>query len=334
MTTLTDRYVWAVLRAIPEPQRAELEPEIRALVADTVEARARAVGGDTPPADTERAALIELGDPEQLAARYAGRRQVLIGPSLFPVWRRLVITLLAIVVPIVAIVTFGSNLLAETAAGETVVAVLGSAWLAAVMVTFWVTLILAGIEWTGKASSIPELVWSPDRLPDAPSIERLSAGELIASVVASGFLAAFIVWQAVRPPEIDGSPTQILDPALWSFWLPYFLVLVGLEIAFNVGLYLRGRWTFPLAAINAVLGLAFAVPALWLLWTGRLFNPALIDALDEMTGNAWLQPTVIVIVLSIGAIVAWDAIDGFVKARRNAHLAPTDAGQSDRMAPA
>ena len=36
MSTLSDRYVWGVMRSIPERQRADLEPEIRALVADAV----------------------------------------------------------------------------------------------------------------------------------------------------------------------------------------------------------------------------------------------------------------------------------------------------------
>jgi hypothetical protein len=125
----------------------------------------------------------------------------------------------------------------------------------------------------------------------------------------------------VRPPVVDGTPTPILDPALWSFWLPYFLVVTGLEIAFTIGVYLRGRWTYPLAAVNSVLSVAFAVPALWLLLTGQLFNPAIIEALDQITGDDWLQPTVIVITLSLGGIVAWDAIDTFRKARRNAELA-------------
>src|SRR5262245_23919089 len=110
MTSLTDRYVWAVLCAVPETQRGELEPEIRALVADTVEAKA-GPNSAVAPADAERLALVELGDPEQLAARYAGRLPSLIGPRLFPVWRRLVLTLLAIVVPIVAVVTLGSSLI-------------------------------------------------------------------------------------------------------------------------------------------------------------------------------------------------------------------------------
>jgi hypothetical protein len=319
MTTLTDRYVWAVLRAVPEAQRGELEPEIRALVADTVEARTRA-GGGADPADAERAALVELGDPERLAAQYAGRRPSLIGPGMFPVWRRLVLTLLAIVVPIVAVVTLGSSLFAGSTIGETVVAIVGSAYLAAVMVLFWVTLVMAGIEWRGATASIPELVWTPERLPDVPGVERLGAAELVGALVTSIFLAAFIVWQQLRPPVVDGTAMPILDPALWSFWLPYFLVVTGLEIAFTVVVYLSGRWTYSLAAVNAALSLAFAIPALWLLWTRQLFNPALVETLDRMTGNDWLQPTVIVIALSIGVIVAWDGIDAFMKARRNTKL--------------
>ena len=320
MTTLTDRYVWAVLRAVPESQRAELEPEIRALVADTVEAKTRP--GDTAATpDAERAALVELGDPEQLAARYAGRRRSLIGPAMYPTWRRLVGTLLVVVVPIVAVVSLGSSLLGGAAIGEAIVAALGGGWITAVMITFWVTLVLAGIEWSGQMASVPELVWSPDRLPEVPGVERMGRGDLIGSVVVSVVLAAFIVWQQVSPPVIDGQALPILDPALWSFWLPYFLVVTGLEIAFAIAVYLRGRWTYPLAAVNAGLSFASAIPAIWLLWTGQLFNPELIAKLDELTGNAWLQPTVVITAVSIGAVVTWDAINGFVKARRNAQLA-------------
>jgi hypothetical protein len=79
MSTLTNRYVWGVLRAVPERQRADLEPEIRVLVADAVEARAASAQGDA--AAVERAALTELGDPEILAARYTDRSLHLIGPG-------------------------------------------------------------------------------------------------------------------------------------------------------------------------------------------------------------------------------------------------------------
>ena len=62
MSTLTDRYVWGVLRAVPEAQRADLEPEIRALVADAVEARAEAADATARPRSARR--CMELGDPE------------------------------------------------------------------------------------------------------------------------------------------------------------------------------------------------------------------------------------------------------------------------------
>ena len=85
MTTLTDRYVWAVLRAVPSRQRDELEPEIRALVADAADAHA----DNAAPDAAERAALVELGDPDALAARYTDATRFLIGPRLYPEWERL-----------------------------------------------------------------------------------------------------------------------------------------------------------------------------------------------------------------------------------------------------
>src|SRR5262245_7210453 len=103
-STLTDRYVWAVLRAVPSDQRKDLEPEVRALVADAIDARTDAGvtdAGATDAASVERAVLTELGDPNALAARYANRIQYLIGPNLFPEWRKLLTTLLPVVPPIV-----------------------------------------------------------------------------------------------------------------------------------------------------------------------------------------------------------------------------------------
>ena len=109
MTTLTDRYVWGVLRTVPEGQRAELEPEIRALIADAVEART-AERPERPRSRRRPSSArpsTELGDPEVLAARYTDRSLVLIGPRFFLVWKRLLLTLLPIVVPIATVVAHG-----------------------------------------------------------------------------------------------------------------------------------------------------------------------------------------------------------------------------------
>jgi hypothetical protein len=321
MTTLTDRYVWGVLRAVPEAQRAELETEIRALVADTIDARARADGPPVDPVAAERAALVELGDPDSLAARYTGRSQYLIGPRLFGAWRRVAVPVVAVVVPIVSIVTLAASLLGGAAVGQAIVSMLSTGYIVAVMILFWITLVFAVMERTGVEATIDARPWTPDHLPEVPAPERIGLGEAIASLTASIFVAVAIVWQQAAPPVVvDGEGVPLLDPALWSFWLPYFLVIVVFEIVFTAVLYLRGRWTYPLAGVNAVLNAAFAIPALWLLQNGLLFNPAVIDAIDDATGGGWLAPTAVITALAIAIIATWDAADGFRKAYRNTHM--------------
>src|SRR5690606_7305232 len=78
--TLTDRYVYAVIRSLPESQRADIERELRASIADAIETRIEA--GEAPEA-AERATLTELGDPMRLAGEYADRPSWLIGPKYF-----------------------------------------------------------------------------------------------------------------------------------------------------------------------------------------------------------------------------------------------------------
>jgi hypothetical protein len=327
MTTLTDRYVWGVLRAVPEAQRAELEPEIRALVADAIDAQAATTGaGPSDPVAVERAALIELGDPESLATRYTGRSQFLIGPRLFGAWRRVAVPVTAVVVPIVSIVTLAASLLGGAAPGPAIVSMLSTGYIVAVMILFWVTLVFAVMERTGVEATIDAQPWTPDQLPEVPAPERIGLGEAIASLTASIFVAVAIVWQQAAPPVVvDGQGVPLFDPTLWSFWLPYFLAIVVLEIAFTATLYLRGRWTYPLAAVNVALNAAFAIPALWLLQNGLLFNPAVIDAIDDATGGGWLAPTAVITGLAIGIIATWDAIDGVRKAYHNAHVATMPA---------
>jgi len=71
------------------------------------------------------------------------------------------------------------------------------------------------------------------------------------------------------------------------------------------------------AAINAILGAAFAIPALYLLANDMAFIPALVDELKAITGGTWLYVMASITMLGIAVIVAWDAFDGFRKAWLN-----------------
>ena len=324
MSTLTDRYVWGVLRAVPTAQRADLEPEIRALVADAVEAR---VAAGVVPAEAERAAIAELGDPERLAAQYTDRTLFLIGPRYFPDWKRLLTLLLSIVVPIVAIATMGAGYLAGQGLVEVVLGGLGTAFMVGVNLAFWITLVFAVMERREIADLDEELAWTPDKLPEVPSGKGESLAEIAFSIAALAVAATALVWQQTAMPiTIDGVSYPLFNPALWSFWMPWFLIILGLEIVLHVALYLRGGWTWPFAVVNAILNLAFLVPAIWLWSQDLLFDPGLVAALDGMGLAEAFRPAGVVTAVVIIAVTGWDIIDGFRKAART--------GQAARLIPA
>ena len=318
MTTLTDRYIWGVLRGVPEAQRKDLEPEIRALVADAVDAQA--AGGAAPEA-AERAALVELGDPDALAARYTDTHRYLIGPQAYPEWRRTVGIVTPIVVPITGIASGAAQyVFAGETLAQSIVAGVGTALIVAVQVVFWITVAFAILERQGQSPRGEP--WTPDALPHVPTRASVGLAEVALSLVALGLAIIALVWQQVAQPiTIEGESYPLFDPTLWSFWLPWFLAILGLEIVFTLVRWRRGGWTMPLAVVNLGLDVAFAVPAVYLLQNDLLLDPGLVAAIDAQTGGAWLGPT-----MAIGAVVAvvvaaWDSFDGFRQAARNARLA-------------
>ena len=212
-------------------------------------------------------------------------------------------------------VVVAANLLSGNTVGQAITAGIGTAITVTLQTLFWVTLVFAVIERAASHDAIKRKPWSVDDLPELPDDGRIGILEAASSVAGNVFVVAGILWVQLQPPfVVDGQSFALFDPALWSFWLPYFLIVTLLEIGFTIALYLRGRWTWGFAILKAVLGAAFAIPAVWLLQNDLLFNPALVSAIDAATGGTWLDVTGIVIAVTVVAVVAWDAIDGFRKA--------------------
>lgn len=312
--TLTDRYVFAAARDLPEAQRAEFARELRERIADEVDARL-AAGDGTSPAAAEEAVLRELGDPGALVAAYVDRPLQLIGPRYFLTWKRLLTLLYSIVLPITAAAVLLAQLLSGAEPGEIAAEVFGVVFALVVHLGFWLTLVFAILERSPGTQDVEQ--WTPDKLPEIRDEGRAGRlGDLIASLVFLALFAVLIIWQQVSPPYFDGPDEAIpvLDPELWSFWVPYFLLLIGLEMLFAVAIYLRG-WHWPLAIANLVLNVAFTVPTLWLLATGQLFNPAFLDAVGWPWGEASGVTTTVLVIVFVG-IAVWDVIDGMIKTVR------------------
>lgn len=316
--SLTDRYVWAVLRSLPEAQRADIDRELRATIADTVDGK---IESGSKSFDAEREALTELGDPYKLAWGYADRPLHLIGPALFPDYIRLLRVLYFVVLPIVVVVVFLALVLAKSLEGESLWDAVGAIWAVAfgvaVHLGFWTTLVFAVLERT-QPKGEPIMKWDPSSLPQLPVKGTVRALDTGAALVWLTFFVLALVGQQFFSPVYDSSGDQlpVINPALWSFWLPYFIGLAVFEAVFAIVLYRVRRWTVPLAIVNTVLALAFAIPAILLLWTGDVMNSQFAARLD--LGDLFSEGGVVTIVLVFvtGLIAAADIIDGFVKAFR------------------
>lgn len=315
MATLTERYIDAAMRFVPEKQRGDLAAELRASIGDQVDARVEA--GEAP-ASAERGVLTDLGDPEKLAADYADRPLHLIGPRYYLAWWRLTKLLWAIV-PVcaafgVALAQVLSGAPFGTVVGSVVSVVIG----VIVHIGFWTTLVFFVVERSaggGDVGFVP--AWTPDHLPE-PKAQGAGLSDLIASLVFVAAAAGAFLWDRFVGTAFlaDEGWTPFLDPQLWPWWAAGLFVLLALEALLAIWVYARGRWSIASATVNVVLNVGIAVPVLWLLSQQRLMNPAFFAALipdDAVTVTAIVSTLA---GFGVVAIAGWDSVDAFRKARR------------------
>lgn len=100
-TILTDRYVAATMHRVAGKHRREIDQELRAAIAETIEPH---IEQGQSLAQAGYVALKELSEPARFAARYADRSAVLIGPNVYRSYAIALRLPCAIVIPVVLIV--------------------------------------------------------------------------------------------------------------------------------------------------------------------------------------------------------------------------------------
>ena len=289
MTALTDRYVWAVLRAVPAL------PTGRARARDPCPRRRRDRGTERAtgtrrgcrrvPDAAERAALAELGDPGLLAARYAEQTALPHRPDLLPRVEA---------APDAAscrsscrsssLVVLAANLLSGMSHGRAGDRGRHRDGLHrhppdALLVDARLRGHRSGSA--GHEAHHSGKPWSVDDLPELPDDGRIGIarrGQHASSPTCSWWPA--ILWvqlaaadRARRPglPTVRPGPLVVLAALLPRRDRPGDRVHDRAVPARSLD---HGRSR----SINAVLGAAFAIPAVWLLQNDLLFNPALVAA--------------------------------------------------------
>jgi hypothetical protein len=315
---LTDSYISATLRSVPRRQRAEIERELRASIADDVEGR---IEQGASPKDAEFAALDELGEPARLAANYSGRPLTLIGPNTFTGYVATLKIVVGATVPIVLIALVAVGLsqhhpLATTIAGALSVGVTVAVYLAVCLTIAFALIDRAATRNVGPARRGG--IWSPKYLPVDNRPAQKSWGESVASVIFTVILVAAVAIQRTESPVATsgGVPIQILAPSLWDFWLPYFLVVLLLGVALDFVRLGIGRWHPVTTAMGTLLTLAGAVPFIALAYESKIVNPALWHAVGHTewtTPGNWLS---LIIAIFVGLVALGNVIDEWRRGSR------------------
>jgi hypothetical protein len=244
MDSLIDRYLTTVSDILPVKQRKDTVTEIRSLIQDALDDRAKTEG--RAPDDAMMADVLkQFGPPEKIVAPYLPDRY-LIGPNLFPTF----LLVIRIALPIIAVLSLvgfwvGYTRIVSVTGAELFTDIfksLGTA-LSTVVQTFGnIVLIFAILQWALPEFKLPAKSgeWDPHSLKTISQPDRIKRGELITEI---------------------------------------FFTLVGL-IIFNfyldrVGIYnsLNGTWTF-----TSVLTSAFTPYIAWfdLLWVLTIIQDVIL----------------------------------------------------------
>lgn len=307
MTTLTDRYIAATLRSVPEKSRGDLERELRASIVDDVDARV--AKGERRKA-AEVAVLTELGDPGLLAAAYAGPPKYLIGPRYFHSYTRTLAIVFAFTIPTTWAVLLAVWLAAGNSIGSAIVTSSAAALVVGMIAAFWTTVGYAVVEVAENAREVdgepPEwsaeirkaIAWTPDRLPKEASARKVRINDAVEAIVGGSIgIALVFIQRSVSPfSDASGAAIPILNPNLWSIWIPLLIVLAASWMAVEFIKLVHGAWNVPIAAAITVLTVATTGIQIYLLGTGQLFNPAFLEKLGVTGWLAAGSPLVLLLI--------------------------------------
>jgi len=244
---LIERYLEAVTAKLQPKRRGEVERELRASILDALEAR-----GASPESEEDVAAVLaELGEPSQVAAGYEPGSQYLIGPELYPLFRRVIRVTLYTLVGASALYFAVALLLggqAEFRAGDLLKDTLETAIGAAVLA---VVVIVAVFAWLQRsevevaASSRPGERWDPRSLPALSGPDRASRFDSVVGLVAAAI--ALVVLGEIGQAAAEALPTAAagVRPLIRHAVLQGVMVLqaaAALSALAHAVALIEGRW--------------------------------------------------------------------------------------------
>jgi hypothetical protein len=311
-----ERYIYAVVRHLPEKQRHDVAKELQAEIELMVEDQAK---GKRPSERHAFVVLQRLGDPLVLAGQYYEQKHYLISPRYYDSYIALLKTLAVVILPILAFFVFTLQLSVDRVPfGEAALSTAGTVVEAGVHIFFWITLSVVFVDRV-LAAKAPKNGWSPEQLPEVPRVYEISKREAFVGAAWSIFGMALLVAQI---PAVHGivQPHMPLffAPALWPWWLIGFIGIMVFNLAVELLKLQQGGWTKRMAvAITVVNTISAGFFIALLLVVYPIANPEFTDRIQQATNGAGVADTtemgIRLIGLTIIGVLVGEAMSAWIK---------------------
>ena len=315
---LIDRYLVAVRRHLPAASQEDIVQELGDSLRSEAEDHERATG--RPLTEDEQAAMLkQRGHPWLMASRYLPN-QYLIGPALYPYYRKtLTIVVFWIVLPLVL---FGGAISAIMSANPWALwdRALSAAWNGSIFSVGIVTIVFAILEHE-QVRINPLANWNPKRLPTGNDTQAVPRSETVIGLV---FSLTFLVWWVglVRVPEIafvDGDPVRFVPGPIWAqLYYPILASLIASLVIYLVDLVRPWR-TVIVSAADILLGLANIAIIVIVLRNGPyvdvLADPQYVERVAQVA--KWANVAITWTFAGIGVVTIWDVVNQVWKLTRS-----------------
>lgn len=260
---LLDRYLHAIKFWLPRAQQDDIVAELSEDIRSEIEEREAKLGHKLNNYEVA-AVLKERGRPSVVASRYLPQGY-LIGPTLFPIYRRVLIIVVVCYAAAWLIGWIGMGIFHpfyHSNIGALIGGMWGTFWLTTFIALGTVTLLFAILERVqGGAKFL--LDWNPLELPAVRDPLRIPR---VSSIVEIAVNLLFVVWVTTdmwsRVVFEKGGVRIVLAPAWRIFLWAFVLVAAGNVALAGVNLF-RRQWAWTTAGARLALDCAGAAAFCW-----------------------------------------------------------------------
>lgn len=275
---LIDRYIYDIVRRLPQEQRKDIGEELSDLIEDML--GQRKPEGDIELKDVE-IVLHELGSPREMAEKYLDHQRVLIGPRYYDQYLTVLKTVLIavagalLVANVVLFFLEGAKNPFEQF-GTWLSMCLSSAGGLFIAVTLMFALMERGVIRQDKAA---QSSWSLKDLPPLSQAKRtIPKGDCVAGIVFGTLILLLFCFAsqwlgAVVASEDSYRVIPLFDSEVLHRLLPWFILSLSLGIALDILQLVVGRYSKPLALAVVIGNVIILILSALLLNNESLWNP-------------------------------------------------------------